>query len=147
MSTERRKLVYVRGAMIGRCTDPANPSFANYGGRGISVCQRWLESVQAFIDDMGPRPPGGMLDRMDNDGNYTPENCRWASREQQNRNRRNCIRAPDGRTLKEYCRDNGLNYRAIVKRVTSRNWPVDRAVSTPIAPVMNFGPNQRKKTA
>lgn len=147
MSTERQKLLYVRGAMLRRCTNHADPSFPNYGGRGITVCPEWVESAEQFIQDMGPRPSGGMLERIDNDGPYAPANCQWATREEQNRNRRNCIRAPDGRTLKEFCRDRGLNYRAIVKRVRNRGWSLERAVNTPIAPAANFGKSNQQEQA
>jgi hypothetical protein len=73
--------------MIARCENPRNPGFANYGARGIKVCPRW-HSLPAFLADMGERPPGTSLDRKDNAGNYEPSNCRWGTRQQQNRNQR-----------------------------------------------------------
>lgn len=78
--------------MIRRCVDAKHNKFKHYGGRGISVCDRWRHSVVAFLQDMGRRPKGRTLDRIDVNGDYEPGNCRWATIQQQNTNtRRNTV--------------------------------------------------------
>lgn len=75
------------GDMINRCTNASHPRYADYGGRGVSVCDRWRR-FENFLADMGDRPPGLTLDRIDNDGNYEPSNCRWTDPSTQAKNRR-----------------------------------------------------------
>jgi hypothetical protein len=74
--------------MIQRCTNPNHKQFADYGGRGVTICERWRWSFENFLADMGLKPLGLLLDRIDNDGNYTPSNCRWTTRLESNRNKR-----------------------------------------------------------
>ncbi len=76
-------------SMLQRCMNPKAQSYANYGKRGIKVCKRWTKSFQHFFTDMGIRPLGLTLERINNDGNYTKSNCKWATYKEQNRNRRN----------------------------------------------------------
>jgi hypothetical protein len=132
--------------MLDRCRNPNCKAYADYGGRGISVCERW-QKFENFEADMAPRPEGGLLDREDNDGPYSPDNCRWATRKEQNSNRRNCIYVMHGEervTLREYCRRNGLRYRPIVKRIQDRNWPVEMALTTPLGSGKHFRRNPEK---
>jgi hypothetical protein len=71
-----------------RCLNPNDPSWKNYGGRGITMCARWIDAYENFLADMGEPPPGMSLDRIDNDGNYEPSNCRWATKTEQCHNSR-----------------------------------------------------------
>ena len=83
-----RPLYHTWNGMKTRCYNPSHRAYKNYGARGISVCHRWLQSYRAFEKDMGPRPDGTSIDRINNDGHYEPANCRWATQSEQNYNRR-----------------------------------------------------------
>lgn len=86
-------------SMRGRCCNRNDPNYRNYGGRGICICDRWLCSFEDFLADMGERPAGTSLDRIDGNGNYEPGNCRWATRVEQQRNiRSNRLLTCDGET-------------------------------------------------
>jgi hypothetical protein len=119
--------------MLQRCTNPKDKGYRRYGGRGISVCPRWKE-FKEFWKDMGARPSKDYsLDRINNDGNYEPSNCRWATRVQQNRNRSYARPITvDGRTqlMADWARERGLVEATICKRL-ARGWSAYRAVMTP----------------
>lgn len=85
-------------AMIARCTNPKHPAFHYYGGRGITICDEWLADFKTFLRDVGERPEGLTLDRINTNGNYEPNNCRWVDFFTQNRNRRPRKRAQPSQT-------------------------------------------------
>ena len=123
-------------AMVQRCTNPSNPAYSDYGGRGVTVCDRWRISFEAFYADMGPRPAGTSIDRIDVNGTYRPDNCRWATRKQQQRNtRRNRLVVAFGEELPlaEWAERVGIDYGALQGRL-DRGWPVERALTAGVAP-------------
>lgn len=123
-------------AMIARCTDPNHPAFARYGGRGITICKRWREGFDNFLADMGEPAAGNSIDRIDNDGPYSPENCRWATDEDQNNNAsRNRIITHDGMTLTlaQWSDRTGIPYVTLRWRLNA-GWDVAKAFATPIRP-------------
>lgn len=107
--------------MKQRCSDPRGKRYARYGGRGITVCERWANSFANFLEDMGPQPfPGSSIERIDMDKNYEPGNCIWASREVQANNRSNNNRIEiNGRTqnLTQWARETGIHRTVIYRRI------------------------------
>lgn len=123
------------GAMLQRCYNPNVPNYKDYGAKGVTVCERWRTSFDNFYADMGPRPSAKYsLDRYPNyAGNYEPGNVRWATDEQQARNRADNIRVIwNDRviTLAEYAAERGLNAQMLIKRLR-RGWSVEHALLAP----------------
>jgi hypothetical protein len=119
-------------AMVKRCTNPKCDDYKNYGARGITVCARWMD-VRSFIADMGPRPsPRHSIDRINNDGNYEPGNCRWATRREQCQNTRaNRVVEAFGvsRCVAEWADETGLAAGLISGRL-ARGWPPELALTS-----------------
>lgn len=116
-------------SMIYRCTISKTESFPRYGGRGIIVCSRWIDSWDNFFEDMGNCPPGHSIERRDNNGDYEPENCHWARSAEQNRNRAdNVFLSAFGKTqtLSEWAREIGVSIPAIKSRL--KNHPSEIAL-------------------
>jgi len=119
-STEYRSWV----AMKKRCYNPNYEQFDKYGGRGIKVCETWRDNFHNFFMDMGAKPTlKHTIDRIDCDGDYTPENCRWATVRQQNRNKSTIYHLSDGRLLVDAVRDDGKSYGTVVSRIYKGRTP------------------------
>jgi len=120
-------------SMRQRCRDPKSKAYRYYGGRGITVCQRWDESFENFVEDMGPRPSlQHSIDRIDVNGNYEPNNCRWATIGEQSVNRRNTVRITAfGATkcLTEWSEETGVN-RATIRARLRKGWDPELAITT-----------------
>jgi hypothetical protein len=125
------RLYYSYWAMRQRCLIPHHISYPRYGGRGITVCDRWMESFENFAEDMGPRPTGKTLDRIDNDGNYEAGNCQWSTpKEQQNNRRVTTFQTPWGTlSLSDAAKNANIRKKSLDWRM--RNWPQDRWFDPP----------------
>lgn len=132
---DRPREYHVWGAMKQRCYYIGYHHYKDYGGRGITVCQRWLDSFQNFIDDMGMAPsPKHSLDRIDTNGNYEPSNCKWSTVEEQRNNmRRNLVIDYIGKrqTLSQWCTELGINYSMVLYRLQEGKWSVHDAFTKP----------------
>ena len=128
---ERHPLYATWRNMVNRCINPSDARWESYGGRGIKVCDRWAKTPANFIEDMGPRPQGTSLDRIDNDGDYTPENCRWATRQEQHLNRRATIWAGN-QCLTHAAREKGISLSTVYSRIYRSGWTIEAALNTPV---------------
>lgn len=123
-------------AMRSRCYNVNQTTYHYYGGRGITICERWAK-FEHFLEDMGERPEGTSIDRIDNDGDYEPGNCRWATRSQQAQNSRQSLAVTfngETRNLREWARLLGMNRHTLRSRLLKAGWSVEKAMTTPSGP-------------
>jgi len=136
LSSDEKKLYAIWRSMKNRCRDPGVPSYDCYGGRGISVCERWAEyryGFWNFVEDMGPRPVGASLGRRDNNRGYNPNNCRWETRKEQARNKQNTcwvIYRGQAKPLVAWCEELGIDCDKARKRL-GYGWSIKRVLETP----------------
>ena len=123
----------VWATMIQRCHNPNNESYYRYGERGIYVCDEWRDSFENFFADMGEKPKGMTLERRDNNGPYSPDNCLWATRREQAINRRSNIRVifqGEEMVLYDAIKKSGLSETTVERRIRN-GWTIDEALNTP----------------
>lgn len=134
------------GTMVQRCTNPNNRAWIHYGGRGITICERW-RTFSNFIEDMGRRPsPKHSIDRIDNSRGYEPANCRWANRREQSTNRRNNVIFEfrgEKRTITEWAELHGINRRTLDARLQEYGWTIEEALTLP--PQKGLKPERLRK--
>lgn len=124
--------------MMQRCNNHKINSYKNYGGRGIKVCDKWL-TFEGFYEDMGDRPDGMSIDRIDNNGNYCKENCKWSTpKEQANNRSNNRMLTLNGKTknLTEWSKELGIHLTTIITRLDARHWSVEKALTTKVKGVV-----------
>lgn len=135
------KILGIYDAMLARCYNRNTPSFPRYGGRGITVCDRWYESFAAFYADMGDPPEGHQIDRIDNSMGYSPENCRWVTVKQNCRNRRSNVLLDfrgERLTLAELSERTGIKQHTIAWRIRRGGMSVEEAATTPVESQINY---------
>lgn len=123
------------GNMKARCSNPKNKRYDRYGGRGIKVCERW-DVYENFLADMGRKPtPEHSIDRIDNNGDYEPANCQWATRHTQALNRQTTrwlTYSEKTKTMKWWSQETGVPYKVLWSRIVKLGWPVEKSLETPI---------------
>lgn len=129
----RTRLYRTYRSMINRCENPKTFAYQDYGGRGIKVCHKWRESFAQFIADMGPRPLGATIERIDNDGGYSASNCKWSTPLEQGQNKRNSRKVSFGGqtlTLRDWAAKTGIPISCLRERHRHR-WTPERMLTTP----------------
>jgi hypothetical protein len=141
MSQTKSGLYRVWGNIVQRCTNPSNPRYADYGGRGITLCKRW-HKFENFLADLGERPEEMTLDRIDNNKGYAPNNVRWVTKADNNRNSRRCVMVEingEAKPINVWCREFGVPY-VTFKQRRRNGWELVDAILTPP------DPRRRRKT-
>lgn len=131
----QRAEYHIWKGMKDRCLNPKNTSYVNYGGRGIAICARWQDSFIAFYEDMGPRPdPTYTIERRENNGDYSPENCLWDTLTAQARNKRTSRSLTFNdmtQSLIEWAKDIGMNYHTLYDRLRNGK-SIEEALTAPV---------------
>jgi hypothetical protein len=122
-------------SMKARCCIPRASGYKYYGARGISICEQWLKSFPAFLSDMGKCPLGYTLERINNDGNYKPDNCRWATRKEQANNRSTCVYLRFNgsiKTISQWAEQYGMSASRLHHRIQYDKMSPEQAITTPV---------------
>lgn len=129
------KEYYVWSELKQRCYNPKEPQYRNYGARGIKVCERWLQSFENFYADMGKAPDGFSIDRIDVNGDYCKENCRWADNQTQQYNKRNTVKITSNgitETLLYWSKITGIRTSTLYYRIKKLKWSAEKTLYTPL---------------
>lgn len=138
--THSSKAYKVWCSMRRRCMAPSHKSWSDYGGRGITICERWNE-FENFLQDMGEPPPNTTIGRIDNAKGYSPDNCRWETMEEQNNNRRSSLFLTafgQTKTMSQWAKELGLKQATLQKRISVKKWPVEKALTQPLRKVRPY---------